>query len=103
SSLSECKAPPLSKVKRAGGTAYDYTSTAAAKIDQVVRVDGIQKLVQYLSDSESKAQISIFTAKLAKNARKYTVIKGFKHILGLYSLSSIFELQSTLKMTKYYK
>ncbi|PWA68935.1 hypothetical protein CTI12_AA301940 [Artemisia annua] len=73
-------------VKRAGGAAYDYTCTAASKIDQVVIVDGIQKLPQYLPDSETKAQIDTFTTKLAKNAGKYAVTEGFKHIPGLYSL-----------------
>ena len=70
-------------VKRVGGTAYDYTSTAAVKIDQVVRVDGIQKLPQYLPDSKT---IGIFTTRLAKNACKYAVTEGFKHIPGLYSI-----------------
>ena len=79
-------------VKRVGGTAYDYTSTAAVKIDQVVRVDGIKKLPQYLPDSETRAQIGLFTTKLAKNAGKTVVSEGFKHIPGWYSLSFIFEL-----------
>ncbi|KAI3497070.1 hypothetical protein L1887_39451 [Cichorium endivia] len=67
-------------VKRAGGTAYSCTSDAVIKIDQVVRVDGIQKLPQYLPDGETRAQISLFTTTLAKNTAKYAVFEGFKHI-----------------------
>ncbi|GJV44761.1 hypothetical protein Tco_1429297, partial [Tanacetum coccineum] len=65
-----------------GCAAYSYSSAAAAKIDQVVRVDVIEKLPQYLPDSETRAQIGLFTTKLAKNAGKYVVSEGFKHIPG---------------------
>ncbi|CAH1444503.1 unnamed protein product [Lactuca virosa] len=36
--------PDLSRVKRAGGTAYGYTSATVTKIDQVVRVDGFKHI-----------------------------------------------------------
>ncbi|KAJ0601354.1 hypothetical protein HanIR_Chr03g0127331 [Helianthus annuus] len=74
--------PSLSTVKHAGSAAYSYTYAAVTKIDQVVRVDGIQKLPQYWPDDEKRAQIGLFTTTLAKNAGKYAVYEGFKHIPG---------------------
>lgn len=75
--------PDLSTVKRAGVAAYNRTSAAVTKIDQVVRVDGIQKLHQYLPDGETRAQIGLFATTLAQNTAKYAVYEGFKHIPGL--------------------
>ncbi|KAK9077517.1 hypothetical protein SSX86_005854 [Deinandra increscens subsp. villosa] len=69
-------------VKRAGVAAYHCTSSAVTKIDQVVRVDGIQKLPQYWPNDETKSLIVPFTVTLAKNAGKYAVYEGFKHIPG---------------------
>ncbi|XP_076905263.1 uncharacterized protein LOC143560978 [Bidens hawaiensis] len=66
-------------VKSVGGAAYGYTSAAVTKVDQVVRVDGIQK---YWPDDEKRAQIALFTTTLAKNTGKYAVYEGFKHIPG---------------------
>ncbi|KAI3702895.1 hypothetical protein L6452_28648 [Arctium lappa] len=74
--------PDLSTAKRAGGASYGYTSAAVSKIDQVVRVDGIQKLPHYLTDDETRAQIVLFTTTLAKNTGNYVVREGFKHIPG---------------------
>ncbi|KAI3755819.1 hypothetical protein L1987_55626 [Smallanthus sonchifolius] len=74
--------PDISTVKRAGGVAYSCTSDAVTKIDQLVRVDGIQKLPQYWPDDEARAQIGLFTTTFAKNAGKYAVYEGFEHIPG---------------------
>ncbi|KAF5814908.1 hypothetical protein HanXRQr2_Chr03g0116441 [Helianthus annuus] len=74
--------PSLSTVKHAGSAACSYTYAAVTKIDQVVRVDGIEKLPQYWPDDEKRAQIGLFTTTLAKNAGKYAVCEGFKHIPG---------------------
>ncbi|CAI9303682.1 unnamed protein product [Lactuca saligna] len=68
--------PDLSTVKRAGSTAYNYTSATVTKINQVARVDGIHKLPQYWP------QITLFTTTLAKNTAKYAAYEGFKHIPG---------------------
>ncbi|KAL4580264.1 hypothetical protein LXL04_016451 [Taraxacum kok-saghyz] len=65
--------PDLSTVRRTGDTS---TSTAVTKIDQKVRVDGIQKLTKHWP------QITLFTTTLAKNSAKYAVYEGFKHIPG---------------------
>ncbi|KAI3702896.1 hypothetical protein L6452_28649 [Arctium lappa] len=71
--------PDLSTAKRA---AQNYTSSAVNKIDQAVRVDGIQKLPHYLPDDETRAQIGLFTTTLAKHTGNYVVCEGFKHIPG---------------------
>ncbi|KAI7733009.1 hypothetical protein M8C21_025000 [Ambrosia artemisiifolia] len=68
--------------KHAGVAAYSYTSAGVTKIDQVVRVDGIQKLPQYWPDDQTRAHIGLFTTTLVKNAGKYAVYEGFKHLPG---------------------
>ncbi|GJY75770.1 hypothetical protein Tco_0480886 [Tanacetum coccineum] len=75
--------PDLTSVKRASDEACSYTSAVVANIDKVVRVDGIQKLPEYWPDGETRNQIGLFTTTLAKNAGKYAVYEGFKHIPGM--------------------
>lgn len=74
--------PDVSTVKRVAGSASNYTSAAVTKIDQVFRVDVIQKLPHYWPDSETRSQISLFATSLAKNTGKYAVYEGFKLIPG---------------------
>nr|GEU93054.1 zinc finger, CCHC-type [Tanacetum cinerariifolium] len=77
--------PDLTSLKRASDEAWSYMSAVVANINKVVRVDGIQNLPEYWPDGETRNQIGLFTttlAKNAKNARKYVVHKGFKHIPG---------------------
>nr|GEX89258.1 hypothetical protein [Tanacetum cinerariifolium] len=72
--------PDLTSVKRASVGAWSYTSAVVANIDKVVRVDGIQNLPEYWPDGETRNQIGLFTTILVKNAGKYVVYEGFKHI-----------------------
>nr|GFB06745.1 hypothetical protein [Tanacetum cinerariifolium] len=72
--------PDLTSLKRASDEAWSYMPAVVANIDKVVRVDGIQNLPEYWPDGETRNQIGLFTITLAKNARKYVVYKGFKHI-----------------------
>ncbi|XP_060209414.1 uncharacterized protein LOC132636516 [Lycium barbarum] len=54
---------------------YRYSTVAIRKIDDVIRVNGLQKLSQYMSDDEGRAKIRgmvYFSAKFVKNAVLYS-------------------------------
>lgn len=73
-------ATPMTKVCK--GTYY-YSATAVKMIDNVVRVNGVQKLGQYIymPDEEGRAKIVSFSTKFAKNASVYAIKESAKIFL----------------------
>ncbi|XP_071736626.1 uncharacterized protein [Rutidosis leptorrhynchoides] len=68
------------QAKGIGAFTANHTYAAVTKINQVVIN---QKLHEYLSDPETRAQIGVFTVTLAKNTGRYVVYEGIKHIPGV--------------------
>ncbi|XP_075076808.1 uncharacterized protein LOC107773312 [Nicotiana tabacum] len=60
-------------VKKVYNTTYYYSVVAVRKIDDVIRVNGIQKLDQYIPDDEGRAKIVSFSTKFIKNASVFAV------------------------------
>ncbi|KAK4373993.1 hypothetical protein RND71_004670 [Anisodus tanguticus] len=81
-------------VKNVCKTSYYYSTTTVKKIDNVVRVNGLQKLGQYIymPDEEGQAKIANFSTKFVKNASVYAVkeaanifIPGGRAVSKIYS------------------
>nr|XP_016440400.1 PREDICTED: uncharacterized protein LOC107766169 [Nicotiana tabacum] len=79
-------------VKKVYNTTYYYSDAAVRKIDDIVRVNGIQKLGQYIPDDEGRAKIVSFSTKFVKNASFFAVkeaanifIPGGKAVTKIYS------------------
>ncbi|CAA2973748.1 Hypothetical predicted protein [Olea europaea subsp. europaea] len=74
--------PDFTPVKNACRTSFSYGSAACTKIDNTVRVNGLQRLNQWLPDDEAKSKIGIFAGKFAKNAGLYALHEGYKLVPG---------------------
>ncbi|KAM3355850.1 hypothetical protein P3S68_022564 [Capsicum galapagoense] len=51
----------------------DNSIVAIRKMDDVVRVKGLQKLSEYMADDEGRAKMVHFTAKFIKNASVFAL------------------------------
>ncbi|CAI9762331.1 unnamed protein product [Fraxinus pennsylvanica] len=71
-------APDLAPVKNACTT-----------IDNTVRVNGLQRLEQWLPDDEAKSKIGIFATKFAKNAGFFALHESYKLVPGGVAVSNI--------------
>ncbi|KAL2476141.1 Uncharacterized protein Adt_36877 [Abeliophyllum distichum] len=91
--------PDVTPVKNACRTSYNYGSAALTKIDNVVRVNGLQMLNQWLPDDETKSKIGTFAAKLATNAGLYALQEGYKLVPGGVAVSNIVSM--TIKEVKH--
>ncbi|KAK9269446.1 hypothetical protein L1049_001220 [Liquidambar formosana] len=74
--------PDLTAVKGACWSSYDYSRSAVSKIDDVVRVNGIQKLNQCVRDDEVRSKIGRVATNVAKNAAVYAWRDGLKCVPG---------------------
>ncbi|KAL2496077.1 uncharacterized protein Fot_39834 [Forsythia ovata] len=88
-STTEQNAPNITPVKNACRTSYYYGSAAFIKIDNAVRVNGLQRLKQWLPYDETKSKIGTFAAKFAKNAALYALDEGCKMVPGGAAVSNI--------------
>ncbi|CAA2969602.1 Hypothetical predicted protein [Olea europaea subsp. europaea] len=70
-------------------TSFRYGSAACSKIDNTVRVNGLQRLKQWLPDDEAKSKIGVFAVKFAKNAGLYALHEGYKSVPGGAAVSNI--------------
>ncbi|WMV60394.1 hypothetical protein MTR67_053779 [Solanum verrucosum] len=57
-------------VKKVCEISYDYSTEAVRKMDEIVRVKGLEKLGEYMAD-EGHAKMVYFGAKFVKNASLY--------------------------------
>ncbi|KAL3323237.1 hypothetical protein AABB24_040381 [Solanum stoloniferum] len=82
---------PVTKVCK---STYYYSAAAVRMIDNVVRVNGVQKLGQYIymPDEEGRAKIVNFSSRFVKNASVYAVkeaanifIPGGRAVSRIYS------------------
>ncbi|XP_060209413.1 uncharacterized protein LOC132636515 [Lycium barbarum] len=79
---------PVTKVCKAS---YYYSTTAVKKMDNVVvRVNGLQKLGQYMSDDEGRANMVNFSTKFVKNAFVHAVKEAANYIPGGRAVSKIY-------------
>lgn len=85
-------APDLSPVKNACKASYGYGSAAFWKIDDAVRVNGVQTLKNYMPDEQGRAQISLFASKLVQNAAYYGFKEAYKFVPGLLLFTLFFTL-----------
>ena len=81
------KAPDLTPVKGACSASYGYCSDAFSKIDNAVRVQGPQKLNEYIPDERGRAQITLFASKFAQNTAQYAFKEAYKLVPGLFLFS----------------
>lgn len=86
SSSMEQNAPNLSSVKNACWSSYKYTSYAVKKIDNTVRVNGIQRFYSYWPDAEARDKIGLFAKIFTANTADYAMHEGIKLLPGTYSL-----------------
>ena len=84
SSMDQTKqnAPNLSSVKNACWSSYNYTSYAVKKIDNTVRVSGIQRFYSYCPDAEARAKIGLFGKIFTANTADYAMHEGIKFLPG---------------------
>ncbi|KAM3355851.1 hypothetical protein P3S68_022565 [Capsicum galapagoense] len=84
-------------VKNVCKSSYNYSAAAVRKIDDVVRVNGLQKLGQYIymPDEEGRVKIVNFSTKFVKNASVYAVkeaanifVPGGRAVTQIYSQNS---------------
>ncbi|KAK9269173.1 hypothetical protein L1049_000942 [Liquidambar formosana] len=75
-------APDLTAVKDACWSSFDYSRSAVTMIDDVVRVNGIQKLNQCVRDDEVRSKIGLVAINVAKHAAVYAWRDGLKCIPG---------------------
>lgn len=70
------------------------TKTYGGKIDQAVRVDGVNSICQMMPDDQTKSIIYCYTTKFAENAAIYALHEGYKFIPGLL-ITSNFEMDGS--------
>uniref|UniRef100_A0A5B7BUE6 Uncharacterized protein n=1 Tax=Davidia involucrata TaxID=16924 RepID=A0A5B7BUE6_DAVIN len=82
-------APDPTPVKDACVSSYNYSWTAVTKIDNTVRVNGVQMLKQHLPDDEGRAKIGRIGSKFAVNAADHAWREGLKCVPGGNAVSKI--------------
>lgn len=85
-------APDLSPVKNACKASYGYGSAAFWKIDDAVRVNGVQTLKNYMPDEQGRAQVALFASKLVQNAAYYGFKEAYNFVPGLLLFTLFFTL-----------
>nr|XP_043630707.1 uncharacterized protein LOC122602039 [Erigeron canadensis] len=77
------------RAKRIRNDLWTRVPDAVKKMDQVIRVEAVEKLQQHWPDDETRAQIGRFTTTFIKNSARYVVYEGFKHIAGASVVSKL--------------
>ncbi|KAL3503271.1 hypothetical protein ACH5RR_037720 [Cinchona calisaya] len=81
--------PDPTPLKNACKASYHYSSAAVGKIDNAVRINGIQTLKYYMPAQETRSQIALFASKFAQNTAWHALRHGYKMIPGGKDVAAI--------------